>query len=271
MSTAMLKSLNFLVHRYLLRSDTLEASLPAYGLNLRVKTRDVIGRHIYKYGAHDPQMTRFLQDSLALQPGDVVLDVGANIGWYSLILNKMAPEGVDIYAFEPHPGNRALLEENLRRNAASGVHIVASAVSDHCGEQDLFVYSGANTGRHSLLPINSGERIRIQTTTLDEFWSSRDLGQRTPRFIKVDIEGYELMALRGGQGVLQRCPTVLFEYSPQFMQAAGQAPEELLDLMFGLGFDCSRLDDGKSIPIERSELLQTSQQCNLLWQKKAPA
>lgn len=271
MSTAHLKSLSFLLHRYLLRSDTLETRLPEYDLDLKVKTRDVIGRHIYKYGAHDRRMTKFLQDFLVLQPGDVVLDVGANIGWYSLILNKLAPDGVDIYAFEPHPGNRALLEENVRRNAASGVHVVASAVSDHSGEQDLFVYSGANTGRHSLLPINSGERIRIQTTTLDEFWSGRNLGQRVPRFIKVDIEGYELMALRGGQGVLSRCPTVLFEYSPRFMQAAGQAPEELLDLMFGLGFQCSRLDGGQEMPIGRSELLATDQQSNLLWQKRTPA
>jgi len=267
MSAAHLKSLSFLLHRYLLRSDTLEASLPEYDLKLRVKTRDVIGRHIYKYGAHDPQMTRFLQDSLVFEPGDVVLDVGANIGWYSLILSKLAPEAVDIYAFEPHPENRALLEENLRQNAADNVHVVASAVSDHCGEQDLFVYSGANTGRHSLLPINSGERIRIHTTTLDQFWLEQRLGQRIPRFIKVDIEGYELMALRGGEGVLQRCPTVLFEYSPQFMQAAGQDPGALLDLMFGLGFQCSRVDDGRKAPIQREALLANDQQCNLLWQK----
>lgn len=267
MSAAWLQSLKFVVHRHLLHSETVYANAPDFALSLKVKVNDVIGRHIYKYGAHDPVMTRFLQDELTLQTGDVVLDIGANIGWYSLILNTMAPEGVDIYAFEPHPDNLALLNENLERNSATSVKVIPCAVSDHPGEQDLFVYGGANTGRHSLLPINTGERIRIRTVTLDAFWSEQGLGQRTPRFIKIDIEGYELVALRGGLEVLKRCPNVLFEYSPKFMREAELAPEELLDLMYGLGFQCTQVDDGRKAPITREFLLGDDHQLNLLWQR----
>jgi len=267
MSAAWLQSIKFLVHKHLLRSNTVYADAPEFGLNLKVKVNDVIGRHIYKYGAHDPVMTRLLQGELALRAGDVVLDIGANIGWYSLILNAMAPEGVDIYAFEPHPENLALLKENLGRNSAAKVKVIPCAVSDHPGEQDLFVYGGANTGRHSLLPINAGERIRIRTVTLDQFWSEWGLGQRTPRFIKIDIEGYELVALRGGPGVLKRCPNVLLEFSPKFMLEAGLAPAELLDLMYGLGFQCTRVDEGQKAPITRDFMLGDDHQLDLLWQR----
>ena len=267
MSAVWLRSLNFLLHRHLLGSDTLDARAPEYGLDLKVKVRDVIGRHIYKYGAHDPILTRFLKQTLTLQPGDVVLDIGANIGWYSLTLNSMAPQGVDIFAFEPHPSNLALLRENLRRNSASMVTVVPCAVSDHPGEQDMFAYAGENTGRHSLLPINDGQRIRIRTVTLDEFWVERDLRNRVPRFIKIDIEGYELVALRGGLEVLKRSPTVLFEYSPKFMLDAGLAPMELLDMMYGLGFQCTRVDEGQKTPITRESLLGDDHQMNLLWER----
>jgi FkbM family methyltransferase len=179
----------------------------------------------------------------------------------------MAPEGVNIFAFEPHPGNLALLQENIRLNAAAKVEVVPCAVSDHPGEEDLFVYGGSNTGRHSLLPINDGESIKIHTITLDQFWAEKGLGQRIPRFIKIDIEGYELVALRGGPGVLKRCPNVLLEYSPRFMREAGLAPSELLDFMFGLGFSCAKVDDGSEIPVSRDNLLASDQQVNLLWRQ----
>jgi FkbM family methyltransferase len=267
MSAVWLQSLKFIAHRHLLGSNTVEAKVPEFGLDLKVKVRDVIGRHIYKYGAHDLVMTRFLKDLLVLQPEDVVLDIGANIGWYSLILNSMAPNGVDIFAFEPHPENLALLRENVSRNSASSVTVVPCAVSDHPGEQDLFVYGGANAGRHSLLPINEGGKIRITTVTLDEFWAEQKLGDRIPRFIKIDIEGYELVALRGAPEVLSRCPTVLFEFSPQFMNKAGLAPAELLDLMYGMGFECTQVDEGRKAPVTREFLLSGDHQVNLLWQR----
>jgi FkbM family methyltransferase len=271
MSPVWLQSLKFIVHRHLLHSDTLDARAPEFGLDLKVKTADVIGRHIYKYGAHDPVMTRMLQRLLVLQREDVVLDIGANIGWYSLVLQSMAPDGVRIFAFEPHPGNLALLQENVRRNSASSVTVVPCAVSDHPGQEELFVYGGSNTGRHSLLPINDGESIKIRTVTLDQFWSDQGLGQRIPRFIKIDIEGYELVALRGGPGVLKRCPAVLLEYSPKFMLAAGLAPAELLDFMYGLGFDCAMVDNGIEVPVTRDGLLASNRQVNLLWRQSRPA
>ena len=76
-----LKSLAYYLHRHLLRNDTLQVSLPDTGLDLVVPVQDMVGRHIYKYGAHDPETIRFLRKFLVPEPGDVVLDIGAHIGW----------------------------------------------------------------------------------------------------------------------------------------------------------------------------------------------
>lgn len=265
--TVWLKSLAYHLHRHLLRSDTLQVSLPDTGLELVVPVQDMVGRHIYKYGAHDPEMVRFLREFLAPEPGDVILDIGAHIGWYSLILHQLVPPGVEIFAFEPHPANLGLLRENLDRNDASGVHVVPTALSDRVGEQDLFEYSGPNTGRHSLLPLHRGQTLRVSTVTLDSFWRQRGLGDRVPRFIKIDVEGYELAALRSGEQVLRRCPAVLMEYSPHFMRAAGLDPVGLSNLMFSMGFHCSRIDSGSAVGMTRDALEACNVQLNLLWRR----
>lgn len=120
--------------------------------------------------------------------------------------------------------------------------IVQCAVADVTGHQTLHLYNKSNRGRHSLLAIHDGETVDVNTVTLDEFWKSSSLGARLPRFIKMDIEGFELMALRGATSVLSRCPMVMLEYSPGYMKAASIAPGELVDLMLGQGFNLRSSD-----------------------------
>lgn len=265
-----MKALKFLVHRYLLGTRFLDVRTPGRGFDMRVPTHDVIGRHIYKYGAHDPELTAWIEDHIVLEPGDVVIDVGANVGWFTLVLDALAPPGVDIFAFEPHPGNAALLAENVGRNHADSVRVVQAAVSESPSTRELFVYPGENSGRHSLLPIAGAERLTAESTSLDAFWTEQALADRPARFLKIDIEGYELAALRGARRVLQRCPTVVLEFSPKLMRDAGIEPSELLDLMETFEFSCSRIVDGQRVQADRQRLLSDARQANLLWERDVP-
>ena len=72
-----LRSGAYLLNRWVLRRDFLIARLPRAGLRFRVKTEDVVGRHIYKYHVHEPAVSSMLLSTLAIQPGDVVIDIGA--------------------------------------------------------------------------------------------------------------------------------------------------------------------------------------------------
>ncbi len=256
----------YVINRFILRRQSLIAPTAHFNLQLRVKTEDVVGRHLYKYGAHEPATTEFLKRYLKFQDDDVAIDIGANIGWYSLILDKIAEKrNVDVFAFEPDPTNFFLLEENISRNSATGVKTVQSAVADVSGHQTLHLYNKSNRGRHSLLAIHEGETVDVDAIALDEFWESRSLGDRVPRFIKMDIEGFELMALRGATSVLNRCPMVMLEYSPGYMKAASIEPGDLLDLMLGQGFKAHALIDGQLEPVDVDALRSSEKHTDLFW------
>jgi len=263
-----LRSAAYVVNRFILRRPRLIAKAKHFDLRLQVRTDDVIGRHIYKYGAHEPETTDFLKRTLEIRDGDVLLDVGANIGWYSLVLDRIAGEArADIYAFEPDPENFVLLGENRALNAAQRVHPVQLGVSDRTGTFELHRFGGSNRGRHSMLPIHEGGTIEIRTITLDEFWAQEELGERTPRFLKMDIEGFELAALHGAEGVLGRCPFVMLEYSPRYMSAAGIEPSGLLDFMSGQGYTPAVLRDGALAAVTREELLASDRHVDLFWHR----
>lgn len=263
-----IQSLKYVINRFILKRDTLTAPTPQYGLSLRVKTEDVVGRHLYKYGVHEPDATNYLLEHLQLRPGDVVFDIGGNIGWFSLILNKIAGKNaVDIFSFEPDPTNFGLLEENIRLNNASAITPVQAAVAQESGTMTLHLFGKSNRGRHSLLAIHEGDTIDIATVTLDEFWQEHALGDRVPRFIKMDIEGFELMALQGATGVLQRCPMVMLEYSPTYMRSAGLEPADLVNLMTGLGFSPNVLRDGDLSPVNAGDLKNSDRHVDLFWSR----
>lgn len=261
-----LRSIKYIVNRYLLRRDTLLAKSDLYDLQLAVKTEDVVGRHLYKYGAHERETTDFLIQTLQLADNDIVLDIGANLGWYSLIFDRMAgAHDIDIYAFEPEPTNFALLENNVARNRAGHIRAQQLAVADEPGQMTLHMYKSSNRGRHSLLAIHDGQTVDVQTVTLDGFWEAEGLGDRVPRFIKMDIEGFELMALRGASNVLRRCPMVMLEYTPEAMRAVSLDPGHMLDLMGGQGFAPQVLKGGRLEGIDIESLRSSSDQVDLFW------
>ncbi len=263
-----LRGLAYLVNRWILNRSHLIADVPAMDLRFKVRTRDVNGRHLYKYGRYEPDLTAFLRHNLRLQPGDVVLDIGANMGWYSLLAERLAPSGIDVFAFEPDPDNFQLLSENLRLNKSTVVTPVQQALAERDGVLQLHRYKDSNLGRHSLLPINAGPTVDVVAVTLDHFWDSRGLGNRTPKFIKIDVEGYELPALHGGRRVLARCPLLLAEFSPTYMRAGGIEPGELLDFLAELGFTPFAVSDGALAPVDPRALRHSDRHTNLFWSRE---
>lgn len=261
------RSLAYLVKRFLLRRPFLTARLPDLDLRFRVKTEDVVGRHIFKYHVHEPELSAFLMRHLTLSPGDVVIDIGANIGWYSMLLQRLAPEGVNIFSFEPDPLNFDLLSQNIELNGAHRVEAIQQALAAEDGTQMLYRHDSNNLGRHSLLQLQDGHAIEVQTTTLDHFWTDRGLGDRVPRFIKIDVEGYELFALRGADKVLQRCPALLCEFSPEYMRTGKIDPNDLVLLLTDHGFRPNRITPDGLVPTDPSALADVDQVIDLFWQK----
>lgn len=259
-----LKSASYFVLRYLFQRRFLIAASPKRSIRLRFKTEDAIGRTIFKKGDYETHLSDFISESVRLLPGEIALDIGANIGWHSLLLARVSQGQNPIYAFEPDPLNFALLTENLALNGITAVHPFNLAVGEESGTKRLFKYPAKNLGRHSLLPIHNGESIDVACISLNEFFVKHSLDPEKVRFIKVDVEGYELFVLRGGSTVLKHARIVVLEYIPEHMIQGGLQPEELLDTLYREGLKPHLLDAGQPRPVSREEISRRKA-CDLVW------
>lgn len=192
-------------------------------------------------GLFEPDETRSLL-GLA-RPGDRVLDVGANIGYYTVLLaERVGPRG-RVFAIEPSAQNHAVLDANTTAWQQEGrVRLFRAALSDKPGSAELFL-STHNAGMHRLYGsvVCAGASERIETLRGD------DLGLAPLDLIKIDIEGYEPFALQGLKATLRASPqvTILSEFSPLSMLEAGASPSQWLRWMSALGLVPLALEQGR--------------------------
>ena len=161
----------------------------AAGLRLRVDRASVM----WATGRVELPVQRALAGLLA--PGDVCFDVGANVGFYTLLAARIVgPEG-RVVAFEPHPENVAALERNVQANGLSNVVVVPKAVSAASGEARL---AG---GDRATAHLDADRGRPVETVSLDEFvaaWPAL-----APAVVKIDVEGHELEVLEGARRTLE--------------------------------------------------------------------
>jgi len=197
---------------------------------------DVVGKAVLK-GSFDKAECDFL--SRFLRPGMTVLDVGAHHGYYALLASRRVGSSGRVFAFEPSPRERRKLGWHLRWNRCSNVEMIAAAVGAHVGKAELFVAAGRETGCNSLrLPAVRGapKKVSVPVDTLDDFLSRR--GVEHVDFLKLDVEGAELSALRGAQNLFSRSPrpVVLVEVSDLRTAAWGYAASDILKQLSDRGY-----------------------------------
>ena len=163
-----------------------------------------------------------------LFPGAVVVDAGANIGIYSQFLSRCVGRTGVVHSFEPAPENFRRLQCAARR--LSHVRLSSAAVGECSGQFKLYLSDKLNVD-HRTYPtkIDSRHAIPIEIVALDDYFEA---GQRVD-LIKLDIQGYELNALRGANRVLQENPDIklLFEFWPHGLKQAGVSWRELIDTL----------------------------------------
>lgn len=178
-----------------------------------------------------------------LQPGMVVVDVGANIGEITLVAAKRIGVTGRVIAFEPVDAIAQVLEENIRRNAFDNVTVVRAGLADTCGSAPIFAsYGQSDTGKenHGLGSlyggVDDGPALQtIRLTTLDAYFQEHPIHRLD--LIKIDIEGAELPCLRGAAGTIERFkPLVIIEIQAQSATAAGYRQADILDYLTQFGY-----------------------------------
>jgi len=245
MGNYLIQSAKYFYHRRIRRQHYLTARDTVYDLQFRFLIEDALGRGIYKRGSLSPEHADFIL-GLPFQDGDVLLDIGANIGWFSFVLEKHIPKDIRVFAFEPEPLNYSLLEENREKNNSTRVTTVPYAVSDRVGTATMFLYDPKNTGRHSLLDINKefGQQVEVKTVVLDDFLQEKGIPFSAVKFVKIDIEGYEYIALRGARKLLEQLPYMFMEYSPDRIAKGGDDPAAFIRWLAETGFRFYSIDSG---------------------------
>ena len=264
-----INSIKFFILKRILRRKYIDVTDRRYNLRFRADINDVMGRTIYKRGSLHPEHTTFLA-SLPFENDDVILDVGGNIGWYSVVLHSSIKQKIVIYSFEPEPKNFELLSKNIAYNNARAVNPVNVAVAEQGGFSTLFLYFSKNSGRHSLLDVNPQTKrsVQVKTVNLEEFLNERNVDFARVKLIKIDIEGYELFALKGAPRLLSKIPYMFLEFSPGLITKAGRKPSELIDLLDGFGFNFYTLSNGQPIRKMTSELMHLEHTQDLFLVKK---
>lgn len=184
---------------------------------------------------------RFVQDDM------VIADVGANIGYFTLIFSRNITNG-KIYSFEPEPQNYTLLRKNLQENKIGDVVTEQLALSDTNGETSLYKHP-TNGGGHSLhedgvLPFDDfpddGNAETVRSTTFDDYFDSRP----DPDLVKIDVEGGEPNVLRGMMGSLETKPVISLEYTPHMWS---RNPEEIFSLLESYDYSFYKIESGGAL------------------------
>lgn len=180
-----------------------------------------------------------------LGPGMTFVDVGANIGLFSLLASRKVGDTGTVLAFEPAAGTFERLRRNIELNGSSRIVCERVALSDRTANAASLVHpSGRGDGYCFLRTSGTGtlesntESVRV--LRLDDYAEEQDL--RSIDVIKIDVEGGELSVLQGAKGILQRSasPVLLFECYPEWCNRSGTSPAAVFAWLRNAGFDVWR-------------------------------
>lgn len=174
-----------------------------------------------------------------IKPGMVVFDIGGHIGYYSRLFSKLVgPEG-KVYVFEPTLENFELLKNNTK--AYSNVTLINKAVGDYVGKID-FYQTFSNTGSHSLLkPEVKSQKISVDCISLDEFCRIYNIDKINT--MKIDVEGAELMVLKGAEGIIKQSDNLflIIELINDNLEKSGFDQVSYFEYLNELGFEIYKI------------------------------
>ncbi len=221
-----------------------------FGVKMAGDTVDIIQQYIYYFGVWEPHLTRWIAQRLT--PGDTFIDVGANIGYYSLLASTIVGESGAVLAIEASPKNFSALQSNLIRNRVRNVRAVNVAASDSEGVARLFHGPQSNAGLTTILEEQALKQdfefeSDVTTAPLSVILQPQEIERA--RLMKIDVEGAEWLVAAGmgpllgsGRADLE----VMIEVNPDLLAQQGKQAEDLLRIFLDAGFHAYALENDYS-------------------------
>jgi len=185
---------------------------------------------------HEENTTKLFKQTV--KEGDTVVDLGANIGYFTLLAASLVGEKGKVYAFEPEPRNYNYLAKNIELNSYNNVFAIQKAVSDKNAKTKLYICP-YDTGHHTIKQyegirdykpefLTKEEKfIEIETIILDDFFKDKE---QLIDVIKMDVEGAEMLALSGMDKIIKQSKNLkmFIEFFPLLIRKMGSSPEEFI-------------------------------------------
>ena len=200
------------------------------GLWMQLNVRDLIQQTILLEGMWDPALTGFIESTL--KPGDVFIDVGAHVGYFTLLAGRRVGSSGAVLSIEPNPAAFDQLRLNVERSHMGNVLVAHTACGDSHDPVRLYLHTESNSSMASLSAANatSGAAVDVACTTLDDL--CRERGLTRAHLVKIDVEGAELSVLRGMERILREIrPVIVLEMEPHLLAGFGVTTASILTLL----------------------------------------
>ncbi|MBI5304106.1 MAG: FkbM family methyltransferase [Chloroflexi bacterium] len=208
-------------------------------IRMWVDLRDGLGQYFFIHQKYESFETELVEKMV--QTGMTVVDVGANMGYYTVLFASRIGDTGTVIAIEPDPTNMQLLQRNLRWNHLDNVTCEQAAAMGYEGTTTLYL-SNINNGDHRVYNAKDDDcfnqgmvrtAIEVRTIIVDEYLKKES---KSPDIVKMDIQGAEMLALSGLRHTLENPNVILLcEFWPYALRQAGTDPIQFLETLSGLG------------------------------------
>lgn len=181
-----------------------------------------------------------------IKRGMSIVDIGAHIGYYTLLFARLTGEEGKVFAFEPSAENFSLLTKNVEINGYKNVVLIPKAVLNFTGKTKLFLDKDSSCGHRTyLFEQKKGENcLLVDTVSLDDFFKDKN---QNIDLIKMDIEGAEYASLQGMSRLLEKNKDlkIVTEFYPKLIREFGSFPEDYLEALTHWGFEFYYINERK--------------------------
>ena len=188
-----------------------------------------------------------------LRPNNVLFDVGANVGTFTLAAASKLQHG-EVHAFEPWSAHLERLSANINLNGFTNIHVNPFALGVETGTAMLHIIDPVNTGMATLypdtraMPEQPDTIYAVSSRFLDDY--VRETGVNRLDMMKIDVEGGELKVLLGGRKSLEQFrPKILMEMNPEHLARAGASAADIFDLLRSLNYSISRIEFNEDLTL----------------------
>ena len=213
------------------------------GRKMFTQNNDGLALSIFKI--YEPNQTKIVKKYV--HEGDVVIDIGAHVGYYTLLMAQLVGKNGKVYSFEPDPVNFELLKKSVEINGFENVVLIQKAVSDTTEKIKLFLGDN-DSAINRIYDAKLGDAkksIDVESITIDEYFKEND---KLFNFIKIDSEGSEAKIINGMEKFLtkNRKLIMMTEFFPFLIKKSGDEPKQYLKSLENSGFELYNiLDDNK--------------------------